>query len=50
MVATQAGARSASKGGEDTSPGYGQSSGEAGLRDMLDVTLHGLDVDFATRA
>src|SRR5258707_11273480 len=25
-------------------PGYGQSSGEDGLRDMLDVTLHGLDV------
>src|SRR5438552_2580297 len=25
-------------------PGYGQSSGEEGLRDMLDVTLHALDV------
>src|SRR5687767_4168479 len=25
-------------------PGYGQSSGEDGLRDMLDVTLHALDV------
>ena len=25
-------------------PGYGQSTGEDGLRDMLDVTLHALDV------
>jgi len=25
-------------------PGYGQSGGEGGLRDMLDVTLHTLDV------
>jgi pimeloyl-ACP methyl ester carboxylesterase len=25
-------------------PGYGRSDGEDGLRDMLDVTLHGLDV------
>lgn len=25
-------------------PGYGRSSGEEGLRDMLDVTLHALDV------
>jgi pimeloyl-ACP methyl ester carboxylesterase len=25
-------------------PGYGESSGEDGLRDMLDVTLHALDV------
>lgn len=25
-------------------PGYGQSSGEDGLRDMLDITLHALDV------
>jgi pimeloyl-ACP methyl ester carboxylesterase len=25
-------------------PGYGQSAGEDGLRDMLDVTLHSLDV------
>jgi len=25
-------------------PGYGESSGEGDLRDMLDVTLHGLDV------
>src|SRR5436190_24295202 len=25
-------------------PGYGESSGEDDLRDMLDVTLHGLDV------
>ena len=25
-------------------PGYGQSTGEDGLRDMLDITLHGLDV------
>lgn len=25
-------------------PGYGQSNGEDGLRDMLDVTLHALDV------
>ncbi|HTE38477.1 MAG TPA: alpha/beta fold hydrolase, partial [Reyranella sp.] len=25
-------------------PGYGQSGGEDGLRDMLDVTLHALDV------
>src|ERR1700746_2109713 len=25
-------------------PGYGQSTGEDGLRDMLDVTLHTLDV------
>jgi pimeloyl-ACP methyl ester carboxylesterase len=25
-------------------PGYGQSDGEEGLRDMLDVTLHALDV------
>jgi len=25
-------------------PGYGQSTGEDGLRDMLDVTLHSLDV------
>ena len=25
-------------------PGYGRSEGEEGLRDMLDVTLHALDV------
>src|SRR5215204_1313309 len=25
-------------------PGYGQSTGEDGLRDMLDIALHGLDV------
>src|SRR5581483_12292271 len=25
-------------------PGYGRSDGEDGLRDMLDVTLHALDV------
>ena len=25
-------------------PGYGESSGEDGLRDMLDITLHALDV------
>ncbi len=25
-------------------PGYGRSEGEDGLRDMLDVTLHALDV------
>src|SRR5579872_6591503 len=25
-------------------PGYGQSTGEDGLRDMLDITLHALDV------
>jgi pimeloyl-ACP methyl ester carboxylesterase len=25
-------------------PGYGESTGEDGLRDMLDITLHGLDV------
>src|SRR4030081_1575932 len=25
-------------------PGYGQSTGEDGLRDMLDITLHTLDV------
>src|SRR5579872_4052537 len=25
-------------------PGYGQSEGEDGLRDMLDITLHALDV------
>jgi pimeloyl-ACP methyl ester carboxylesterase len=25
-------------------PGYGRSEGEDGLRDMLDITLHGLDV------
>src|SRR3984893_10155288 len=25
-------------------PGYGRSSGEDGLRDMLDITLHTLDV------
>src|SRR5882724_5966719 len=30
-------------------PGYGQSSGEDGLRDMLDVTLHSLDVLGALR-
>src|SRR5471032_2009441 len=25
-------------------PGYGESTGEEGVRDMLDITLHGLDV------
>ncbi len=31
-------------------PGYGQSSGEDDLRDMLDVTLHSLDHGFAPGA